>query len=84
MTTPPRPLRKAVHNLRWTIVGLAAVLATAASGQSALTPVNESGQIVLTIERSEGVVRLRALDPGRYPFMGEYHADTAMGVVVAE
>lgn len=33
---------------------------------------------------SSGNVRIRALAPGRYPFMGEYHADTAKGVVVAE
>jgi hypothetical protein len=32
----------------------------------------------------EGTVRLRPLDPGRYPFMGEYHPDTAQGVVIAE
>ncbi len=32
----------------------------------------------------EGVVRLRALDPGRYPFMGEFHSETAQGVVIAE
>ena len=32
----------------------------------------------------EGVVRLRALDPGRYPFMGEFNAATAQGAVVAE
>ena len=31
-----------------------------------------------------GNVRIRPLAPGRYPFMGEYHADTARGVVVAE
>jgi plastocyanin len=31
-----------------------------------------------------GTVRLRPLGPGRYPFMGEYHSDTAQGVVVAE
>lgn len=31
-----------------------------------------------------GTVRLRPLDPGRYPFMGEYHADTAQGVVIVE
>lgn len=29
-------------------------------------------------------VRLRPLDAGRYPFVGEYHADTARGVVIAE
>jgi plastocyanin len=32
----------------------------------------------------EGAVRLRPLDPGRYPFVGEYHEDTAQGVVIAE
>ncbi|MFL5238394.1 MAG: cupredoxin domain-containing protein, partial [Rhizomicrobium sp.] len=31
-----------------------------------------------------GSVRLRPLAPGRYPFMGEYHADTARGVVIAD
>jgi hypothetical protein len=31
-----------------------------------------------------GTIRLRPLDKGRYPFMGEYHADTAQGVVVVE
>lgn len=33
---------------------------------------------------TEGVVRLHGLDAGRYPFMGEFHSDTAQGVVVAE
>lgn len=33
---------------------------------------------------SSGNVRIRPLAPGRYPFMGEYHSDTAQGVVVAE
>jgi hypothetical protein len=32
----------------------------------------------------DGTVRLRPLDPGRYPFMGEYHSATAQGVVIAE
>ena len=31
-----------------------------------------------------GTVRLRPLDPGNYPFVGEYHEDTAQGVIVAE
>jgi heme/copper-type cytochrome/quinol oxidase subunit 2 len=31
-----------------------------------------------------GTVRLRPLGPGRYPFMGEYHSDTARGVVISE
>lgn len=29
-------------------------------------------------------VRLRPLGPGRYPFIGEYHPDTAKGVVISE
>jgi plastocyanin len=29
-------------------------------------------------------VRLRPLEPGRYPFVGEYHAATAQGVVIAK
>jgi hypothetical protein len=29
-------------------------------------------------------IRLRPLGPGRYPFMGEFHPDTAQGVVVSE
>lgn len=33
---------------------------------------------------STGNVRIRALAPGRYPFMGEYHSGTAQGVVVAK
>jgi plastocyanin len=33
---------------------------------------------------SEGIVRLRPLDPGRYKFMGEFHPDTAQGEVIAE
>lgn len=33
---------------------------------------------------SSGNVRLRPLAPGKYPFMGEYHSETAQGVVIAE
>ena len=33
---------------------------------------------------STGTMRWRPLAPGRYPFMGEFHAETAQGVVVAE
>jgi hypothetical protein len=33
---------------------------------------------------SSGDIRLRPLSPGRYPFMGEYHSETAQGVVIAE
>jgi hypothetical protein len=32
----------------------------------------------------QGKIRLRALAPGKYPFTGEYHADTAKGVVIAK
>jgi hypothetical protein len=43
----------------------------------------------LKIERvvpghNKGNIRLRALAPGKYPFMGEFHAATAQGVVIAE
>jgi hypothetical protein len=31
-----------------------------------------------------GNVRIRPLARGRYPFMGEYHSQTAQGVVIAE
>jgi plastocyanin len=34
--------------------------------------------------RGEGTVRLRPLDPGQYPFIGEYNESTAKGVVIAE
>lgn len=34
--------------------------------------------------KGRAVVRLRPLPPGRYAFDGEYHEDTAKGVVVAE
>ena len=33
---------------------------------------------------ADGIVRIRPLAPGKYPFMGEYHAATAQGVVIAE
>lgn len=31
-----------------------------------------------------GTVRIRPLGPGRYAFIGEYHADTAQGTIVSE
>jgi hypothetical protein len=33
---------------------------------------------------SEGTVRARGLAPGRYEFIGDYHPDTANGVLIAE
>ena len=33
---------------------------------------------------THATIRLRPLGPGRYPFMGEYHEETAKGVVIAE
>ena len=33
---------------------------------------------------SSGNVRLRALAPGKYHFMGEYHSATAQGLVIAQ
>jgi plastocyanin len=34
--------------------------------------------------KSKTLVRIGPLDPGRYEFIGEFHADTAKGVVIAE
>ena len=34
--------------------------------------------------KSKGVVRIGPLSAGRYEFIGEFHADTAKGVVIAE
>lgn len=34
--------------------------------------------------KSTGIVYIGPLSPGRYPFIGEFHSDTAKGVVVAE
>jgi plastocyanin len=34
--------------------------------------------------RSKGLVRIGPLDAGRYEFIGEFHADTAKGAVIAE
>ena len=33
---------------------------------------------------SSGNVRIRALAPGKYPFMGEYHSATAEGFVITQ
>jgi hypothetical protein len=33
---------------------------------------------------ASATVRLRPLGPGRFPFMGEFHPDTAQGVVISE
>ncbi len=33
---------------------------------------------------SDGMVRIRPLEAGKYPFMGEYHSATAQGVVIAK
>jgi len=33
---------------------------------------------------STGTMRWRPLAPGRYPFMGEFHSDSAQGIVIAE
>jgi len=34
--------------------------------------------------KSEGVVHISPLKPGRYDFVGEYHEETAKGQVIAE
>lgn len=34
--------------------------------------------------KSKGIVRIGPLKPGKYNFIGEYHEETAKGVVIAE
>jgi hypothetical protein len=34
--------------------------------------------------KSKAIVRFGPLEPGRYEFVGEFHEDTAKGVVIAE
>lgn len=34
--------------------------------------------------KSKAVVRIGPLKPGRYPFVGEFHEDTAKGAVIAK
>ena len=34
--------------------------------------------------KSKGTVRVGPLKPGRYPFVGEFHEETAKGTVIAE
>jgi plastocyanin len=34
--------------------------------------------------KSKGIVRIGPLKAGKYPFVGEYHEDTAKGTIVAE
>jgi hypothetical protein len=51
--------------------------------------VEEFDSIALQVEKvivggHYALVRLRPLGPGRFPFMGEYHAETAKGVVISE
>lgn len=33
---------------------------------------------------SKGVIYIGPLDPGRYPFFGEFHKDSAQGAIIAE
>ncbi|MDI3468006.1 MAG: hypothetical protein OJF62_000069 [Pseudolabrys sp.] len=34
--------------------------------------------------KSKGIVRVGPLKPGHYPFVGEYHEDSAKGAIVVE
>jgi plastocyanin len=36
------------------------------------------------VGNSEGILTIRPLEPGRYRFYGEFHEDTAQGVLIAE
>ncbi|HEY2071777.1 MAG TPA: cupredoxin domain-containing protein [Rhizomicrobium sp.] len=49
----------------------------------------EFDSVALKVEKvvagaSAGDVHIRPLGPGKYPFMGEYHAATAQGFVIAQ
>jgi heme/copper-type cytochrome/quinol oxidase subunit 2 len=49
----------------------------------------EFDSVALKVEKvvaggGAGDVHIRPLDPGKYPFMGEYHSATAQGVVIAQ
>jgi plastocyanin len=57
--------------------------------KNADTATEEFDSTALQVEKvivggTYGTVHLRPLAIGRYPFMGEFHPDTATGVVVAE
>ena len=36
------------------------------------------------VPRSKGIARWRALAPGRYPFVEEFHSEIAHGIAIAE
>ncbi|MBN9546979.1 MAG: cupredoxin domain-containing protein [Alphaproteobacteria bacterium] len=66
-----------------------------ANTPSTVTLTNQDDQVeefdssMLRIEKivaahSTGTMRWRPLAPGRYKFMGEFHSETAQGIVVAE
>ena len=66
-----------------------------ANEPSEFTIVNKDGTVAefdstsLKVEmvvsgNADGNLRVRPLAPGRYPFMGEFHSDTAEGVVIAD
>jgi hypothetical protein len=49
----------------------------------------EFDSVALKVEKvftgnSEGIIRISPLDPGQYQFIGEYHSDTAKGMMIAE
>lgn len=53
------------------------------------TTAEEFESLALKIEKviaggAEGLVRIGALAPGRYEFVGEFHPETARGVLIAE
>ena len=49
----------------------------------------EFDSVALKVEKvvvggTYGTIHLPPLGPGRYPFMGEYHSDTAQGAVISQ
>ena len=74
---------------------LPSVIKVKANKPSMITLHNDDGSAdefdsaSLKIERvvpghAKANIRIRALAPGKYPFMGEFNAATAQGVVIAE
>lgn len=89
--TPPGPLTLVIQNHRFS----PAEITIPANKAVAILVINkdplaeEFDSSALKIEKviagnDSGTIRLRPLAPGRYPFAGEYHSDTAKGVVIAQ
>ena len=85
----PIPLKLKNHKFTPNVIHVKANVANVIVMDNQDPTAEEFDSTALKVEKvvagnSSGNVRIRPLSPGRYPFMGEYHSDTAQGVVVAE